>query len=355
MDKVLYLSEEDMIRNNLLNMNQCIKAIEDMFLLMKKKEYVMSGENNNSHGSRISFDIGAERNIFIGMEGYLGGEYQKCGLKFHGPNRKVEGNVNETNHTFLLSDAKSGRLDAILTGNSMTTFRTAAVSAYATLRMIKNEPKVIGIIGPGKINLEYTRWLVKKYKTIEKIKIKGRSNSGITFFIDCMKKEGLRNIEFVICDDVETAVRDSDIISIITGFEFNSVADMPFIRERWIKNSAIILCPSFVKFTDKFLLNRAIPVVDNYAMYESYANELGRPAYKFLSNLGNQLIDLVLDGKCDKDKIIEISNFQKTNGYIRSENPVTFSSGGMILEDIAISYWIVKNAVKKQIGTKLNF
>ncbi len=49
---------------------------------------------------------------------------------------------------------------------------------------------------------------------------------------------------------------------------------MPFVREKWIKEGALFICPSFIKFTDSFLQNKANLIVDNYQMYESYAQEL---------------------------------------------------------------------------------
>ena len=83
---------------------------------------------------------------------------------------------------------------------------------------------------------------------------------------------------------------------------------MPFVREKWIKEGALFICPSFIKFTDSFLQNKANLIVDNYQMYESYAQELGEPVYHKLSYLGNLLVDLVKKGKIDRKQIYNVAD-----------------------------------------------
>lgn len=59
----------------------------------------------------------------------------------------------------------------------LTTYRTAAVSAYATMRLKRNT--YAGNYRTGKINLAYTEWMIKHYPQIKVIKIKGEGNKNI--------------------------------------------------------------------------------------------------------------------------------------------------------------------------------
>lgn len=349
MDEVLYISESAQLEHGLLTMEQCIDAMDEMFLLMYRGDYRMSGKNANSHGSRIAVPFNGGENIYITMTAYLGGNYKIAGVKFHGPNRYIAEGSNETNHTIILYDGQNGNPIAILAGNAITTYRTAAVSAYVT-KCLQKAPEEVGIVGPGKINTEYTKWLLQAYPSIRRIKIKGRGEQSIERFKQIIKSD---KIEVLVCRELEEAVTDSDIVSIITGFEFNSVADMPLVRERWVKSGALILCPSFIKFCDSFIQGKANLVVDNFKMYESYAEELGRPVYTKLSCLGNLFVDLIDKQRIDRTDVAEFCHIVHGGRRIDNGKPTIFSSGGMAVEDIAVGYRLVKDARKKGIGIHL--
>lgn len=51
----LYLSEEDMIKAGVKDMPACIEAMEEVVKCLNTGDYVMGGENHNSHGSQVSF------------------------------------------------------------------------------------------------------------------------------------------------------------------------------------------------------------------------------------------------------------------------------------------------------------
>ena len=51
----LYLSEPDMIRAGVKDMKACVDTMEDMLVLLQKGDYMMGGENHNSHGCMILF------------------------------------------------------------------------------------------------------------------------------------------------------------------------------------------------------------------------------------------------------------------------------------------------------------
>ena len=168
--KILYLSEKNLIDNNLLTMTKVMGSIEKMFELMYQQDYVMGGMNQNSHGLRMYVEKGIQKNLYIAMPGHLGGLYNTTGIKFHGPNRYLPGKKNETNHLVLLYDGDAGEPKGIISANVLTTIRTAAVSAFATKHLAISEPQEIGIVSPGKINTEYVKWILENYSSIKRIK-----------------------------------------------------------------------------------------------------------------------------------------------------------------------------------------
>ena len=93
--KFLYLSEEDMIKAGVKDMAKCIDVMEDMLVTLKKGDYMMGGENHNSHGCMVSFPDNPEfpgmpKNApdrrFMAMHAYLGGKYQMGGMNWYGSN-----------------------------------------------------------------------------------------------------------------------------------------------------------------------------------------------------------------------------------------------------------------------------
>ncbi|MBF7045289.1 hypothetical protein IY974_01795 [Campylobacter volucris] len=334
-----YISENEI--EKLLDINKCVKSIENMYKVMSTGAYTMGGSNANSHGMRISFmRDDKQKNTYIAMPGWLGGEYNLAGLKWHGPNLRgaAEGT---TMYTLVLNEPNTGFPLAILPANLITIYRTAALSLYAS-KLLKNDVYELGLIGAGRIHTVFIQGMLQMYPNIKKIKIKGKSELGVVKLISEFKN--YTNAEFLAVTSVEEAVKNSDIISVNPGFEFDNLADMPIIRSKWLKENSLTLCLSFVKFSDDFLINEAIKIADNYAMCESYLEEFGYPVYPKFSSLGSRFIDLVEENRCIKDEIIDIFDILagRKNKLLFANKPMVFSSGGMICEDIAIAYDLLK-------------
>ena len=91
----LYLSEPDMIAAGVKDMPACVDCMEDLLVTLEKGDYVMGGENHNSHGCMIMFPDdpkfpgmpkNGEDRRFMAMPAYLGGRYQMAGMKWYGSN-----------------------------------------------------------------------------------------------------------------------------------------------------------------------------------------------------------------------------------------------------------------------------
>lgn len=106
MDKILYISEKEQMKYNLLNMEYAVQSVQKMFDIMKNEDYIMAGKNKNSHGNYMYVTDKGNTDLYISMPAYLGGEYGCSGIKWHGPNRHIEGRKSETNYILILNDKK---------------------------------------------------------------------------------------------------------------------------------------------------------------------------------------------------------------------------------------------------------
>lgn len=359
MYQVRYVSEKEQMERKLIQIDECVDEINQMFRVMAEGDYLMSGKNSNSHGERLVFDRDGDeknKNIYIAMPAYLGGKYQCTGIKWHGPN--VFGSSDtETKYTLIINDSQSGVPMGILPANIITTYRTAAVSVYAAKLCAVKTCKTVGIIGPGKINTVFLDGLMKIFPDISTVKIKGRGRHNIDKLAERIRGEYKQIVNVQVADTFEDAVRDADIVSINTGFEFENIRDMPIIRTDWVKPGALLICTSFVKFSDDFIVQKATKTADNMKMYESYAEELGYPVYRGLSYLGNRYVDLIREGRMTRDDVIDLPDIASGRREARKseEDIVIFSSGGMGIEDLAVGYHILKKAEEKNAGILLEW
>ena len=193
--------------------------------------------------------------------------------------------------------------------------------------------------------------------SIETVKVKGRSQNGIHRFIDYVNGKYPKIKRVIICDSYEEACQDSDIIFYGTT-NAARFEDNPYVDEKWIKPGAVIISASALLIKTDFLANSNVKLVaDNYAMYAGWGEGNPLPTQRTVSTLlGMGFYDAVSEGKVARDKIKEIgaiiSGAEKARD--NEEQIVVYAVGGMSLEDVAWGYECYQNALKENIGVKLN-
>lgn len=352
---MLYLSDGEIAKMLIGNMPEVVETIREMFRVLDSGEYVMGGRNGASHGTRISYNNkSGNQRLFIAMPGYLGGKFNCAGIKWHGPNAVVPGNDADSYYMVVLNDAENGRPFAIMQGDTMTRYRTAAVNALAAELLSVPNPETIAIIGPGRVNRLTLDYLLKTMPSINKVKVKGRGHESRDKFISDFKQD-FPSVIFSACDKLKDAVVDADIVLINAAIFFDSYADMPIIRASWMKESGTYICSTYVSFPDQVITEDSIKICDLLAMYECYQEELGYPTFKVYGALGNRFEDMIVEGKLNKEDVHDIGEYVIGKLTIdRSLNkPVIFTSGGLTVEDIALGQAMVQKAKKLKVGTEV--
>ena len=163
---------------------------------------------------------------------------------------------------------------------------------------------------------------------------------------------GIKNI--VICDSIEEAVKDSDIISMTTTVK-DSEAEFPYIDTKWIKKGALISMPSAARFDEDFLVNGCKKVVDNYKLYEAWEEEYPYPTYDQVQIVGSKFTDLKQMGKITREDIIDVADVitGERKGRESEDEIIVYSVGGMPVEDIAWGATVYRRALKEGIGVEL--
>ncbi|MGO4944999.1 tyramine oxidase subunit B [Blautia sp. Sow4_E7] len=359
----LYLSEPDMIKAGVKDMKSCVDVMEDLLVTLYKGDYVMGGANHNSHGCMIMFPDdpqfpgmpkNADDRRFMAMPAYLGGSYQLAGMKWYGSNvdnKKV--GLPRSILMMMLNDKDTGAPLALMSANLVSAYRTGGIPGVGAKYLARKDSKVVSIIGPGVMGKTSLAAFVSVCPNLDTVKIKGRSQRSLDAFTKFIREElpQIKNIE--ICDSVEAAVKDSDIISFTTTVR-DDVSSFPYISGDWIKKGALISMPSAARFDDDFLAGCKL-VVDNSKLYEAWEEEYPYPTYPQVQIIGTKFTDLKHDGKIEAEDIIDITDIieKRHPGRTSDDEIIVYSVGGMPVEDIAWGGTVYRNAVKLGIGIKL--
>ena len=174
-----------------------------------------------------------------------------------------------------------------------------------------------------------------------------------------VKKEFPQLDEINVCDTDEEAIRGADVIAYTTTAKTDDdprvVETYPYISGDWVKPGAFISMPSAARFDDDYLSSCRF-VVDNYKLYEAWANEYPYPTYPKMGIIGCKFTDLVHEGKNKLSDITEITDIieGKAPGRKSDDEVIVYSVGGMPVEDVAWGCSVYRRALKEGIGVRLN-
>ena len=362
--KFLYLSEPDMIKAGVKNMDQCVEAMEDLLVTLNKGDYVMAGVNHNSHGAQVIFPDdpqfegmpkNADDRRFMAMPAYLGGKYQMAGMKWYGSNceNKASG-LPRSILMMMLNDKDTGAPLALMSANLVSCYRTGAIPGVGAKYLAGKDSETVTIIGPGVMGRTCLLAFLSVCPKITTVKVKGRGLRSLHAFEEFVKKECPQIQQVIVCDSMEEAVKDSDIICVTSTAPVKEI-DFPYIAEDWVKKGALICLPSAARFDDDFLINRCKKVVDNYKLYEAWAEEFPYPSYEMVQIIGSKFTDYLHEGRIQREDIVDIADIinKKHPGRESDDEIIVYSVGGMPVEDIAWGGTVHRNALKEGIGVEL--
>ncbi len=228
--------------------------------------------------------------------------------------------------TIILLDPATGALLATMDGRYITEARTAAVSAVAVRHLALREARTLAIIGSGvqaRSHLEALS-LVRK---LTDIRCWSPTAAHMQRFVGDSRGVPLRATE-----TAEAAVRDADIIVLVTA------ATTPAISDAWVKPGACVIsvgaCRPNQREMDPALVARARLIVDSRAAALKEAGDI---------------VMGILEGRFGEDHIAaelgQVTADPKI-GRTSSEQVTIFKSLGMAVEDVAAADLAYRRAIE---------
>lgn len=230
--------------------------------------------------------------------------------------------------TYILSDARTGAVLAILDGSEMTARRTAAASVLAADYLARPEASHLLVVGTGRVSAN----LIAAYQHVRpltKITVWGR---------DAAKAEALtkrfssEKITFSVATELERAVREADIVSCAT------LSHEPLIAGEWLSpGTHLDLVGGFtpaMREADDAAVQRSSVFVDTRAAALVEAGDILQPIARGVlseNDICADLYDLCLGHH---------------SGRTSTEEITFFKSVGAALEDLAAAKLAVSNLAK---------
>ena len=360
----LFLSEEDMIKAGVKDMPACIEAMEDVVKCLNAGDYVMGGENHNSHGSQVSFpkespfpnmpkDEGDDRR-FMAMPAYIGGPFDLMGMKWYGSNMaNSKKGLPRSILTVMLNDKDTGAPLALMSANLLSAYRTGAIPGVGAKYLVRKEAKVCSICGPGVMGRTSLAAIMAVCPGIDTLKVKGRGKASLEKFVAYVKETypSLKTIETV--DTVEELLQDADVVSFANSGGTDP-STYPFVKKAWIKPGAVLIGVSAFDM-DAAELSTCSLVVDNIKLYEAWAEEFPYPSFGANNIIGSKFTDMVHDGLLEMGDITDLGDIisGKRPGRGSEDEIFVYSVGGMPVEDVAWGKVCYEKAKDMGLGTKL--
>lgn len=362
----LYLNEEEMIKAGVKDMPRCIDAMEEVLKCLTVGDFVMGGENHNSHGCMVTFpesspfpnmplNVGEDRR-FMAMPAYIGGPFDMAGMKWYGSNtanKKI--GLPRSILMVMLNDKTTGAPKCLMSANLLSAYRTGAIPGVGLRHLAPKGAKIGAIYGPGVMGRTSLDAFMSTCPELDTIKIKGRGQASIDSFIAYCKATYPQITTLEVVSDIESLVKDADVIS-FAGTAGTDPSLYAFVEGGWIKPGALIVAPSAFDIDSTFLKDHCKLVVDNRKLYEAWAEEYPYPTFGKVNIIGSKFTDMVHDGMITMDDITDMGDILLGNSTGRESDDqiIVYSVGGMPVEDVAWGKICYEKALELGLGTSLN-
>ncbi|MFV0497554.1 MAG: tyramine oxidase subunit B [Candidatus Fimivivens sp.] len=357
----LYLDEPSMIKAGVTNMHRCVAVMEEVYALMGKGDYVMGGKNHNSHGVKMLFPAnptharmpkdGPDRR-FMAMIGYLGGRFHVAGEKWYGSNREnTKQGLPRSILMTMLNDADTGAPIALMSANLVSAFRTGAIPGVGAKYLARPGSETCALIGAGVISRTCFMALADVCKNLNTVRIYDLFPTSAERLATFIRNKYPQISHVDVVDSIEEAVTGADVINAATSGKI-----APRIENQWIKKGAFLSLPASIDLDESLMLHKARRVVDNWKMYEAWAEECQPPYGDSVGLIGGTYLDLI---DADKLTVAQIENLGTivaglSEGRKNDDEIILFGMGGLPIYDVAWSYEMLLSAREKGLGVKLN-
>jgi ornithine cyclodeaminase len=324
---VIVLSQRDVAA--LLSMRDCIDVMGRALTALTRGESVLP--------LRTVFRLPSGTDFFALMPAYIGPGGAGAAAVGAKVITVVPGNhgTERDSHqgAVLLFDTVNGSLLAVLDATSITSIRTAAVSALATKHLARADADDLAILGSGvqaRTHLE----AIPLVRRIRRVRVWSRDATRARMFVDSMAG---RFPDISVSSSAEAAVRDASIVCTVTS------STTPVLEGKWLADGAHVnvvgAATPRAREVDSETIVRSRVFVDRRESALAEAGDILIPISEGAitgEHIVAELGEIVGGARAGRESVREIT---------------LFKSLGLAVEDIAAAQHVFSLAVERRIGT----
>ncbi len=159
---------------------------------------------------------------------------------------------------YVLCDAETGRLIALMDATFLTGIRTAAASAVATKYLARKDARILGIIGTG-VQGRFHVDAIRAVRAIEEIVVYNRTVDRGRIFVEDLDSRG---ISCRLADTAAECAAEADVLAVCTSSK-TPLFDGGLVRPGTHVNAVGVFTPDSQEL-DSALIRRARVYVDTY-------------------------------------------------------------------------------------------
>ena len=276
------------------------------------------------------------------MPGKISSESDKIGIKIVSvfPDNSLI-NLPSVPSTMITIDEKTGIVNGIIDGTYLTALRTAALQGAATDLLANKDSKIATLIGTGGQAFEQARALLT-VRNLSELRIVARNFEKTKKFVEKIKAKLIDfSTDIIAYENVNEATIDSDIITTVT------TSTTPTFSAKHLKQGVHI--NGIGSFTYDMVELPSEIINSNSKIYFDTKDGVLSEAGDILHPLENQLISHE-DFKGELGELV----LNSIEGRISKSEITIFKSVGSAVFDIACADYIIKEAIKLNIGTKID-
>ena len=331
--KMLYLSQEDVIRCGGLSMEAAIDDLEELFRLYDEGDYILPGKivmkSSEPNAEELTGRINA-------MPGYVGGKFDMAGIKWigSGPQNPFKYDLPRASAVIILNDPVTKLPVAIMDGTLISAIRTGAVTGVCAKYLSPSRSRVVGLFGAGAQSKTQLMAIKASVPQIEKAYVFDISEARAESFAKEMTER--IGIEVTPSDDRLFVIQGSDIVVTAT------TATEPIVHGRDIVKGTYVVHLGDNEVDEELVLKADKIVIDDWETDKH--------------RMGDTMAYLYRDGKIDDSRINASVADLVVGRHPGRENDdeLTYTCNvGLGIYDVAIATRIYRYALENGVGQEL--
>ncbi len=333
---VVFLNNKAMEELGVLDMKAVMHDVERVYVINREGDVIAPGKCVMRWGKTTEDENTLGR--INAMPGYIGGEYDMAGIKWigSGPQNYKKG-LPRASVTMILNDPDTKLPVCIADGTAVSTMRTGASGGIAVKLLAKSNAETMTICGAGAQAPTQLEAALIGRPSIKKLYVYDIVLANAERFASYVR-ETYPEITVIPTLDVESAVRDSDVIDCVT------LASEPFIKGEWLRPGALVMNMADYE-VDYDCIRRSSKIVVDY---------WDNIKHRMISTVAFMWRDGLVKDEDIHAELGEILNGTKSPRE-NDEEIIYFNAVGAGILDIAVTARCYKNALREGKGITLPY